>query len=195
MTLTEANILKTAINKVKNLGSKELTPKESLEMVKNLIKTESKSLQPMIKTGALLMFKYDAKDKDQKYDKTPLVMVLSKTSKYMLGVNFHWMPSQYRQVIVEYILKRNSKQIRNKMPLKMKYKDLRGVIKSIGAFPVIRLYIRGRMSSKGVKIPDELLSQACKLKTETFTKGRANSTTLWGRAKQKALSAKRKILK
>ena len=34
------NILKGAINKIKNLGAKELTPKESMEMLKNLIKKD-----------------------------------------------------------------------------------------------------------------------------------------------------------
>jgi hypothetical protein len=32
------NILKNAIKKIKNLGGRELTPKESIEMLKNLLK-------------------------------------------------------------------------------------------------------------------------------------------------------------
>jgi hypothetical protein len=189
------NVLKGAIDKIKNLGSKELTPKESMEMLKNLVKKSKVPIQKHLKPGALITFVYDAKDKTQKYDRTPLVMVLSTTSKYMLGANFHWLPTSKRQILVQYILDKNKNRIRKKLPINMTYKSIRAAMKGIGAFPVVRLYIRGRMSSNGVRIPDELLMQASKMKTETFTKGKVNSTTLWTRAKQKALSAKRKLLK
>jgi len=185
--------LKNIIDKVKKLGTRELTPKESVEMLKNMIKKNKVSIQKELKPGALVTFVYDAKDKDNIYDRTPFVMVLSTTSKYLLGINFHWMPISKRQILVNYILHRNRKRIRMKKPLRITYRELRATVKSIGVFPVIRLYIRGRMSKYGVRVPDELLSQAAKMKTETFTGGKANSTTLWTRAKQKALTAKRKL--
>ena len=187
------NPLKKAYNKVKNLGAKELTPKESMEMLKNLIKTEKGAIQNKLKPGVLLTFVYDAKFKEFDYDRTPLVMVLSATGKYMLGCNFHWLPSSRRQTLVQYILDENERRIRKKLPLQMTYKKLRAAMKGIGAFPVVRLYIRKRMSPKGVIVPSELLMQAAKMKTETFTQGKANSTTLWTRAKLKAKSLKRKF--
>jgi len=188
-------LFKKSIDYIKNLGVKELTPKESVEMIKNLMKTSSVKIQSNLLPGNLITFVYDAKDKSQKFDRTPFVMVLSKTSKYMLGVNFHWMPVSHRSVLVDYILRKNSKRIRMKKPLKMGYRELRAAVKGIGAFPVVRLYIRARMSPKGVLVPSELLRDAAKMKTETFTQGKANSTTLWQRAKQKYKSTKRKILK
>jgi len=187
------NILKKAVKKIKNLGAKELTPKESLEMLKNLIKKSKVPIQKNLKPGAIITFVYDAMNKEADFDRTPLVMVLSSTSKYMLGCNFHWMPTSKRQILVQYILDKNKNRIRKNLPIQISYKSLRSAMKSIGAFPVVRLYIRGRMSRMGVRIPDELLMQATKMKTETFTKGKANSTTLWTRAKQKAMSAKRKL--
>ena len=189
------DLLKKAFDKIKNLGAKELTPKISMDIVKNLIKTEKTNIQPLLKTGNIVTFLYDAKDKEQIYDRTPLVLVISTTSKYMLGVNFHWMPTQLRQTLIQYILDLNTKEIRNKRPLKVEYKDIRGAVKRIGAFPVVRLYIRGRISQQGVKIPDSMLMQAAKLATETFTGGKVNSATLWQRAKIKAQTAARKILK
>jgi len=62
------NILKKAISKIKNLGAKELTPKESMEMLKNLIKKSKVPIQKHLKPGALVTFIYDAKDKSQDYD-------------------------------------------------------------------------------------------------------------------------------
>ena len=188
------NILKSAIDKIKNLGSKELTPKESMEILKNLIKKSKVPIQKHLKSGNIITFIYDAKFEKETFDRTPLVMVLSTTSKYMLGANFHWLPTNKRQILVQYILDKNKNRIRKKLPLQITYKSIRAAMKSIGAFPVVRLYIRGRMSSSGVKIPDELLMQAAKMKTETFTKGKVNSTTLWSRAKNKAKTAKRKYL-
>jgi len=189
--------VKSALTKIfdKMKLSKELTPKESMEMLKNLIKKNKVPIQKHLKPGNIITFVYDAKYDKENYDRTPLVMVLSTTSKYMLGVNFHWMKVSYRTTLVQYILDKNKNRIRKKLPIQMTYKSIRAAMKSIGAFPVIRLYIRKRMSPTGVKIPDELLMQASKMKTETFTKGKANSTTLWTRAKQKALSAKRKLLR
>ena len=176
-------LLKKAIDKIKNMGVKELTPKESIEMMKNLMKTSKVNIQNELKPGNLVTFMYDAKDKTQIYDKTPFVMVLSTTSKYLLGVNFHWLPVTRRAILVDYILKKNQINIRKKQPLQISYKDIRMAIKNIGAFPVVRLYIRARMSPQGVKVPDELIMTAAKMRTETFTAGKANSTTLWSRAK------------
>ena len=187
------NLVKKSIDKFKNLGTKELTPKESVEMMQNLIKTSKTNIQKELKPGTLIMFKYDAKDKSEIYDRTPFVMVLSKTSKYLLGVNFHWMPVSKRQVLVDFILKSNSKNIRNKRPITMSYKRIKGAVKAIGLYPVIRLYLRGRISKLGVRVPDELISTAAKMRGETFTQGKASSTTLWQRALQKYKTAKRKL--
>lgn len=187
------NSLKKSVDKIKKLGSKELTPKESIEMMQNLIKKSKTDIQTQLRPGALVTFSYNAKDKTEIYDRTPFVMVLSKTSKYMLGVNFHWMPVTKRSVLIDFILKENSKNIRNKIPMKMTYQRIKAAVKAIGAYPVIRLYIRDRMSKKGVRVPDELLVQAAKMKTETFTGGKVNSITLWQRAKNKYNTAKRKI--
>ncbi len=187
------SLLTKTINNVKNIGTKELTPKESIEMMKNLMKSSKVPIQKNLKSGNLITFVYNAKDKTQDYDRTPFVLVLSTTQKYMLGLNFHWMKVNRRMMLVDYLLKTQTKQIRNKQPFNVSYRKLKSFVKQLGAYPVIRLYIRGRMSSTGVKVPEDLLMQAAKMKTETFTKGKKNSTTMWSRAKQKALTTKRKL--
>jgi len=179
------SVLKKVVQKVKNLGIKDLTPKESIAMFKNLMKTNKTSIQDKLKPGTLLTFVYNAKYDKENFDRTPFVMVLSTTSKYMLGCNFHWAPLFKREIIVQYILEKNKNRIRKKLKIKMTYKELRALLKTVGMFPVVRLYIRKRMSSKGVIVPDDMLMSAVKMKTETFTKGKVNSTTLWQRAKNK----------
>ncbi len=180
--------------RLKELGTKELTTKESIQMLKNLTKSDKVQIQKHLKSGNLITFVYNAKDKTQKYDKTPFVLVLRVNSKYMLGLNFHWMSIERRVLFVDYLLKTQSKQIRNNNPFNVSYKKLKKIIKTLGVFPVVRLYIRSRMSSGGVKIPDKLLMSAAKMKSETFTQGKTNSTTLWSRAKRRAINTKRKII-
>ena len=178
-------ILKKIADKVKYLGTKELTPKESITMLKDLVKTNKTNIQDKLKPGTLLTFIYNAKYDKENFDRTPFVMVLSTTPKYMLGCNFHWAPLKKRELIVQYIIERNKNRIRKKLKIKMTYRELRALMGTIGVFPIVRLYIRERMSSKGVIIPDDMLSNAIRIKTETFTQGKANSTTLWQRAKNK----------
>lgn len=186
--------VKSTVTSIKNFGTKELTSKESADMMKNLLKTSRTKLgRKQIKPGALISFSYRAQDQLKSYDKTPLVMVLSQNNKYVLGINFHWAPVNKRLVLVNFILNSNKSNIKSGKPLEMTYEGIRGAVKSIGAFPVIRLYIKRNMSKYGVVVPDELLLQAAKMKTETFTRGKTNSTTLWSRAVLKAKTAKRKL--
>lgn len=186
--------IKGTANSIKNFGTKELTSRESADMMKNLLKkSRVKLTDKQLKPGKIISFSYRAQDQLKSYDKTPLVMVLSQNRKYMLGINLHWAPMSKRLILVNFILNSNKTNIKNGKPLEMTYQGIRGAIKAIGAFPVIRLYIKRNMSKYGVVVPDEMLLPAAKMKTETFTRGKTNSTTLWSRAVLKAKTAKRKL--
>jgi hypothetical protein len=137
-----------------------------------------KSLIP----GNLLFYFYDAKDKEQTYDKTPLVLVLRRSKGYTLGLNFHWLPMPLRILLVKKILSMNKKNIKNNKPLDFNYKDLKPFLKKLGYAPCIRLYITSRISSKGVLIPSSSLMEATKIKSETFTKGKYSAEQLYKKA-------------
>ena len=70
----------------------------------------------------------------------------------------------------------------------MTYRKIKPAVNQIGLYPVIRLYIKKNISIYGLKVPDDMLMQAAKMKTETFTGGKTNSTTLWSRAVLKTKS-------
>jgi hypothetical protein len=166
---------------------KELTPKESLKLAKEMIFHKHQKLSNSnVKPGALLMYQYKAKNKEETYDKTPLVLVLRRSKGYTLGLNFHWLPMKMRTNLVKHILKVNKKNIKNRKPLDFSYADFKPLLKKYGYAPCIRLYINKRISSKGVVIPETELLQAAKLRTETFTSGRISAEKLYALARKRA---------
>jgi hypothetical protein len=160
---------------------KELTKRESADYVKELMKTKT-NIKKKFQPGRILFYQYNAKDKTQTYDKTPLVMVLKSNKSHMLGLNFHWLPMPLRVLLIKKIISLNKQNIKNKVPLEFSYRTLKPFLKKLGYAPCIRLYIRTRVSTAGVLIPDSQLMNVARLKSETFTKGKVSAEELYKRA-------------
>jgi hypothetical protein len=126
-------------------------------------------LQP----GKMVFFKYDAKDKDVPYDKTPLIFILNRSNSYTLGLNFNWFPIPLRIVFIQFVLKANRDNIKNSRPIYISYQMIKPVLHRMGSLnAVIRLYINSRMSSRGLVIDDpSLWISAAKLKTNNISGG------------------------
>ena len=150
---------------------KQLTPRGSMRKVKTLIKEKKRLDKRHFVPGNLLFYKYDAKDKTQVYDKTPLVLILKRGRSHTLGLNFHWAPFQMRINLIKHILGMNEKNIREGKPLEFSYEKLKPMLKSLGYAPLIRLYINKRISRTGVVIPPERLVEVARLRTETLSGG------------------------
>lgn len=142
---------------------------DSIKLVKNLIKTKATPTKQNLIVGRVIIFKYKAKQKTGVYDATPFALVLSKSKSYMLGINFHWCPIKLRLSLLNYIFKKNKTNIKNNRPLEITYNDLKRILKTPAYRPIVRLYIRKRMSNQSVLIPYENLEQIAKTKSETFT--------------------------
>lgn len=163
--------------------AKGLSASESIKFVKDMLKTKSKKLVLKdFESGSLLMYRYNAKNQEETYDVTPLVMILKTSRRYVLGINFHWAPVPLRVVLVKKILQMNTKNIKAGRKLEFSYKDLKPFLKRIGFSVVIRLYIKNRISETGVLIPPEHLMNAARTKSETFTNGRISAEELYKRA-------------
>ncbi len=163
--------------------AKGLSAAESIKFVKDMLKTKSKKLTLKdFEPGSLLMYRYNAKDKDNTYDATPLVIVLKTSRRYVLAANFHWSPIPLRIILVKKILQMNTKNIKAGKKLEFDYKTLKSFLKKIGFAPVIRLYIKNRISETGVLIPPEHLMNAARTKSETFTNGRISAEELYKKA-------------
>jgi len=163
---------------------KELSNSESLIQVKKLLTTRRNMSRRDFIPGNLIFTSYDAKDKKQTYDKTPLILILRRSTKYTLGLNFHWLPMNMRLTLIKLIISQNKLNIKNNKPMKFSYHDLRPHLKSLGYAPVIRLYINKRMSKIGVVIPPDRLIEVARLKTETFTNGRYSAQEMLNMARK-----------
>lgn len=163
----------------------ELSIKQSNSYVKELLKKPKNIRKEDMYPGRLLFYKYDQKDKEQIYDRTPLVLVLRVSRGYMLGLNLHWLPYQKRIWLVDQMLKKSNRDIKNSNRINFTYQDFKPLMKSVHYQPCIRLYIRKRISPKGVVIPPSELKNAQRLRAESFTGGKYNSQQLYRQARSK----------
>lgn len=148
--------------------------KEALKIVKNLVKHGTSQLRASdFKFGNMLFIRYDAKFKENVYDKTPLIFTLNTSKSYVLGLNLHWTPIPLRVTLVKIILKLNKANIKNNRPLEINYKMVKPLILQLGLGPVIRLYIKKRISRRGVIIPPDQWVIASKLNIANFSNGKS----------------------
>lgn len=179
-----------------NRKIKELTPSASFRKVKDLLKERKKMTKSDLVPGNLIFTFYNAKNKEQSYDRTPLVLILRRNASHTLGLNFHWIPLSMRLNLIKQIVRMNERNIKNNKPLEFSYEQLKPMLKSLGYAPCIRLYINKRISNTGVVIPPERLMEVARLKTETFTQGKYSASQLFQMAraagKRKLASKRRK---
>lgn len=162
---------------------KEMSPTQSVKYVKDLLKTKQKKLTPKdFEPGNILMYFYDAKDKTQTYDRTPLTFVLRRNKTHTMSLNLHWAPMPLRVVLVKKIISVNKKNIKAGKRMEFDYKALRPFLKKIGFAPVVRLYINKRISKKGVVVPQDQFMNIARTKTETFTQGKVSAEKLYRKA-------------
>ena len=153
-------------------NNKEFTTAQSINLVKEMLKDKTlKKSKDKLTVGDLFFGVYDAKNKDEVYNKRPFVMLLKQNKNHMLGISFSWAPLPLRVVLIKKILQMNSQNIKAGKQLEFSYKELKPFLKKIGFAPVIRLYIRKRMSSSVVIVKPENLMQAARLNTAVFTNG------------------------
>lgn len=169
---------------VVKLKIKELSVEDSIKTVKDILVRKRTIVGKDLKPGHLIFTSYNAKFKENTYDRTPLVLVLKRNGTHTLGLNFHWVPFSMRINLIKEIIKRNAGNIRQRKPLKFKYEDYRGMMRQYGYAPCIRLYINKRFGRKGVVIPAHKLIEVARLRTETFTKGRYSAGQLYQMARK-----------
>lgn len=163
------------LNKAKNFF-KKLNPfskkdgkKVVEELLKNKVDLYRALLRGELKEGSLVYFEYDPKDKTQVCDYKPLGLILGISRNYVLCCNFHWIDMEERITLINYIIYINTKDKKVKIPLEMPYKYLKTYFGKDPKFKkCIRLYIRNRMSQKGVIIDPKYLLDIARLKLEHF---------------------------
>ena len=140
--------------------------KEMYEMMKAKIKNPEKLNSSHFKIGKMVMYQYNPKYPDKPYDKSPLIIVLGRSRKYTLGLNFHWVPPVARAKLMKFILGKNKKNIEKGIPLEISYDMIKGIIKGMG--PCIRLYLNNRISRRGISVEQENFKKIIHLRAENF---------------------------
>lgn len=172
---TQKTVQQAAQSSFQEAMQEKTTPnaeREAAKLMKTLMQSNLNNLTAGdFQTGSMLFYRYDAKDKEKTYDKTPLVMILRKSKGYVLGLNFHWTPVILRVTLMKLILKLNKQNIINNRPIQVSYEMLKPFITSMGLGPVIRLYIFKRISRRGIRIPETHWLIAARLRSESFNNG------------------------
>jgi hypothetical protein len=163
-----------------SINGEVVSPSETIRAARmfNMLLGDSSNFKPLtadlLQPGRMIFFKYDAKNKDVPYDRTPLVIILRKiSSSHILGVNLAWSPIPLRIIFLQAIMKmsNNRENIKNSRPLDISYQMIKPILYKMGITPIVRLYIISRMSSKVLPIePSDFISVA-KLRTNNISGG------------------------
>ena len=141
--------------------------KDAHIIMKNLISKPKKLKSSDFKPGAIILYTYKAKY-PRAYDKSPVLFVLGRNSKYTIGINWNWIPTALRKGLMGMVLsKRNMSNIRKGKNLYIP-KNLVKQIFKLG-LPAFRKYLNNRISPKGVILPPENYRKVITLRAENFT--------------------------
>jgi hypothetical protein len=138
-----------------------------------------------IRLGRLYSFYYDPKTKDNLdyYDRFPLVLVLENYDDGFLGLNFHYLPYQYRVAFLNKLMRfavlKNEDEIQR---MRVTY-DILSASKRFKEFrPCIKRYLYGHLKSKVLTIHPEEWEVASLLPLQQF-RG-AKPQTVWKESMQ-----------
>lgn len=153
--------------------------KQASQILQDLARKNVKQLKSSdIEPGNFVYFQYKAKGSDNDpsfvYDKTPMTFFLASNhqSNMILGINLHWLVAPMRKTIMNAILKLGRSSINSGRVPTISYQELRPVLKNTGAIYAVRLYIKNRISSRGINVPAEyFLKVAEHLPPEQITNG------------------------
>jgi len=173
---------------LQQLKIKKQNEKDAYIMMKELIRKPIKLKASNFKAGKIVLFQYSAKYDQNPYDMSPMIMVLGRSRKYTLGWSINWTPPKMREKVLDYIMKKNRKNIDNGKPIEIDYKTIKKIVKGLG--PVIRLYLNNRISPKGVSVPNYQYYKVTNLRAENFIGISAENA--WKMAVKKYKSKKRK---
>jgi hypothetical protein len=187
---------------VKTNRKLEESEKEASKILQDLASKKLTNLRSQdVSPGNLVYFQYKAKgaenDPEFVYDKTPFSFFLqshqsTSSSSKILGINLHWLPKVLRKTIMNAIIKIGRNDIkRGKIPI-IQYRELKPVLQNTGAIYAVRLYIKNRISQRGIVVPPEyFIKTAESVPPEQITNG-YSAEQIFAMAIKRAKSTKRK---
>lgn len=108
--------------------------------------------------GNMYVFNYNPKHKEKLpyYDRMPCIFIFNITSKGFFGINLHYLPYNYRIILMEelYKLETNAKLNKNKK-LQLTWQKLKAFTNFKLVQPCVKQYLFSHVKSKLIKIPYE----------------------------------------
>jgi len=134
--------------------------------------------------GKMYSFLYvpQNRNKDYKlpyYDMMPLIFMIDSYKDGFLGINLHYLPRDYREVLLNVLVKTSltDKNMDEKTRVRLTYNKIKSFSKLKMAVPCIKRYKARNIRSKIVQIPADEWNLAIHLPTERFRK--KNKSGVW----------------
>lgn len=112
--------------------------------------TYDKGNRRYIGTGSMVLFKYPNPKTPMKqlkfFDSVPLPIIIDIQKGYLLGINLHWVPSKFREVILKFVIKQNTLRIKQNKRFDLDFQPLKEFLKRNGLYHIcIKKYIVNRI--------------------------------------------------
>lgn len=130
--------------------------------------------------GNMVLFNYDPKTKANLpyYDRFPLIFVVERYSKGFLGINLHYLPLNYRAILMDNLYELlNNKNYNESTRLRLSYEVLKSASRFRYAKPCFKQYLNERVRSRFINIDVNQWDVALFLPLQRFEK--ANKTRIY----------------
>jgi len=142
--------------------------------LKNKINKVDKEHKKNIPTvGKMSLFLYDPKGKDTLpfYDKFPLVIPFSMSSRSMTGINFHYLPPRLRVVLLDKLIAISGlKHASDNAKMKLSWNMLKAASVHKLVAPTVHMYLYSHMRSQLAMIPQSEWHNTVTLPLARFAK-------------------------
>lgn len=152
---------------------------------KRFVNSDPGRLTVRARPGNMYMYLYDPKTKDTLpyYDRFPLIFPFRVESDRFWGINFHYLPLQYRAMLMDELYNiTNNKRYDETTKLRMSYQTLNAASRFRYFKPCVKQYLFSQMQSKFVYIYPSEWDIALFLPLERFSK--ASKTEVWAQSKK-----------
>lgn len=139
----------------------------------DLIRQEYNKIKENGLPGKMYMFRYYPKGVDSLpyYDAFPLVVSLEFKRSHMLGLNLHYLPPKYRNILFKNLLSFNSdKTLSDQARFRATYTTLKSLSRLRYFKPCIKKYLPAQIRSAAIIIPPKYWMMAVNLPIDSFKK-------------------------
>lgn len=152
----------------------------------NAVMANSQRTRSYLIPGRMTMFFYYAKNRDTLpyYDTFPLILPFSQDEETFTGINFHYLPTKMRVILLKNLLDFSSdKKLNEQSKIRMQWQFVSGMAKYQGVDQAVKKYRFDHVQSQFLFVPAPQWFNAVMLPFERFVAGSAgrkvDKTYVW----------------